>query len=82
MGETWHYADVEPKQGRDREMFTHRYRGGFIHGYFDRDECLWQWREHHGRARSYRAAQLRITMLENITGKVSADNPAIEAIDA
>ncbi len=43
-------------------MFTHEYRGGYIHGYCDRDEC--QAQIGHaiiGRFRSYRAAQLAIS---------------------
>lgn len=42
-------------------MFTHEYRGGYIHGYVDKEICQWSIWHSHGTARSYRAAQLAIT---------------------
>ncbi len=44
-------------------MFTNGYKGGYIHGHFDRDEVKYQlpgdYTARH--AKSYRAAQIRIT---------------------
>lgn len=44
-------------------MFTHAYKGGFIHGWFDRAEVRYQLPGEYviRTAKSYRAAQIRIT---------------------
>jgi len=61
-------------------LFTHPYRGGYIHGEGGTEACRWQWRDHSGKASAYRAAQMRITLLENVSGRISKDNPPIVAV--
>jgi len=49
-------------------MFTHYYKGMFIHGYFDRKECHVTAENDHFRGRrfpTYRAAQMAITKARN-----------------
>ena len=42
-------------------MFTHQYRGAFIHGYCNKDECRVQWADFTCLVcPSYRAAKLAI----------------------
>jgi hypothetical protein len=49
-------------------MFTRNYNGGWIHGYFDSDECTAQLPDYSLiKCRSYRAAQLAITRRKNGT---------------
>ena len=50
-------------------MFTHRYNGMYINGYFDRSECYVTDDTQHfyGKMfKSYRAAQLAITKARNV----------------
>jgi hypothetical protein len=50
---------LKPKE--NRTMFTHSYKNGYIHGYFDKPDCLAQIGFEHKQCRSYRAAQIWIT---------------------
>lgn len=42
-------------------MFTHSYKQGYIHGYFDKAECTAQIGNEIIKCKSYRSAQIAIT---------------------